>query len=441
MRPDARPELLPAGPLSLEPQPLEALPLGDGYQARRVPYAEYLRVMKAFENQVFGDNWEYDFGPARRPAPPVGEALCWLIERQGEPVGWSLALERDERTVYMADTGLLPEHQGRGLYGRLLPGLLDAFREAGYAVVQSHHRATNNRVIIPKLRRGFFVQGLNLYAGGLNVALTCPLDGPYAEAMHARSGWRAPGPEAAARLGVRPRLEGGQEGSDPAPPTPPVPWPADASPTGEVTDLGGGYTLWPVPYAVAEAAAQAHDAAAYQTLTFDWPAPAPFDPPAGQRHAWLIGFTDPGGVGGGGSGGAPHELAGWQLSRQWDRRTAYMANTALLAPHRGRGVYTRLLPTVLGTFEQAGYQTVRSQHHATNSAVLIPKLRAGFLIQGLEVTHHGVMATLLRPLVPQYAAALHLRSGLIRPALAPEAAARLGLPPQEADAGGAGGEG
>lgn len=92
-----------------------------------------------------------------------------------ELVGWQFSHQTDERTVSMADTGILPQHQGRGLYTRLLPQVLHTFRAAGYTLVTSHHRATNNRVIIPKLRAGFLLQGLNAYEGGLNVALTLSL--------------------------------------------------------------------------------------------------------------------------------------------------------------------------------------------------------------------------------------------------------------------------
>ncbi len=148
-----------------------------------------------------------------------------------ELVGWSYAHQSDERTVYMADTGILPTHQGRGLYKRLLPHLLDVFRAAGYTLVQSHHRATNNRVLVPKLREGFVLQGLNLYEGGLNAALTLSLDETYRMAQHVRSGFRQAQGEAAMRLGVRPASSPAQ--SVPAPvPLPPV--------TGTPTDLGGG---------------------------------------------------------------------------------------------------------------------------------------------------------------------------------------------------------
>ncbi|MFC4639918.1 GNAT family N-acetyltransferase [Deinococcus hohokamensis] len=381
--------------------------LGGGYSARPISTGAYREACARLEDQIFGGNWLYAFPAATKAPAPLGETFSWGLYHGETLIGWSHAQQRDERTVYMADTGLLPEHQGRGLYTRLLPHLLDTFREAGYLLVQSHHRATNNRVIVPKLRAGFFIQGLNLYEGGLNVALTLPLDEAYREALHVRSGFRQASGETARRLGVQPA---------PAQSLPDAPAPELTPPPacGPEVDLGGGYTLRPVPYADAWAVAQALETQAYDTVSFDWQAPAPHAHPTGERFAWLVLFGQ--------------QVAGWQISRQWDNRTAYMVNTALLPGHRGHGVYSRLLPVVLDTLQAAGYPLVRSHHHATNNAVLVPKLRAGFRLQGLEVGHHGVMAVLQRSFDPAYERYMDVRSGLARPQ--GEVAARLGLQDQ-----------
>lgn len=151
--------------------------------------------------------------------------------------------------------------------------------------------------------------------------------------------------------------------------------------------------------------------AAYQSVSFGWAAPAPRPNPDVPRYAWLISHAG--------------EVAGWQLSRQWDARTAYMANTAFLPGHRGKGLYTRLLPLVLDALRAEGYSLVRSHHHATNNAVIVPKLRAGFCIQGLQTDEHGVMAVLIHAFDPVYREYMDVRSGLTRPG--GEVARRLGL--------------
>ncbi|SMB89258.1 GNAT family N-acetyltransferase [Deinococcus hopiensis] len=385
---------------------MSTLPLGGVYEARSISFETYHDACARLEDRIFGGNWLYAFGPATKPPPPLGETFQWGLYRGEELIGWHHAHARDGRTVYMADTGILPEHQGHGLYTRLLPLVLETYREAGYTLVHSHHRATNNRVVVPKLRVGFSIQGLNLYEGGLNVALTLSLDETYRESMHVRSGLKQASGEAARRLGLS--LMAGREGTEAAIPSVSLPLPEEA---GKGQDLGGGYSLHRVPYETYLGVYHQLAGAAYTSVSFDWQAPTPFPAPEVPRYTWLVAHAG--------------EVVGWHFSRRWDARTAYMVNTAFLPAHRRQGLYTRLLPLVLGTLETQGYRLVRSHHHATNNAVILPKLRAGFCLQGLEVDDHGVMAVLIRAFDPVYQDYMDLRSGLTRPK--GEAARRIGL--------------
>lgn len=378
--------------------------LGNGYTARPISLEEYRAACTRLEDRIFGGTSLYAFGPPTKAPPPLGQTFQWGLYSGEELIGWHHAHQQDERTVSMADTGLLPEHQGRGLYSRLLPHLLAVYREAGYTLVTSRHRATNNRVIVPKLRAGFFLQGLSLYEGGLSASLTLSLDDTYRDAMHVRSGFRGARGREARRLGLNlAELEEPAMGAGPHVPLP------DAA--GEELDLGGGYTLRPVAIKVAREVADGLAALVFGSVSFDWQTAPALTPTQGRGHAWIIAHAG--------------EVAGWQMSRQWDARTAYMVNTALVPPHRGKGVYTRLLPAVLAALKAEGYLLVRSHHHATNNAVLIPKLRAGFRFQGLQVDEHGVMAVLLYSFDDIYREYMDVRSGLTQPA--GEVARRLGL--------------
>ncbi|MFC4455559.1 GNAT family N-acetyltransferase [Deinococcus sonorensis] len=386
-----------------------AVDLGGGYQAREVPLQTYLELYARLEDRVFSSvSYQWPEPAALPTALAQLPTHTWLIygPDQPEPVGWHYARQSDGRSVTMVNTGLLPEHRGRGLYTRLLPHLLAAFRKAGYTLVRSHHHLTNTAVILPKLRAGFFIQGLIHNDHGLMLELVYSVDPVYREAMRVRSGEIRPSGEAARRLGL-----------DEAAPGAPATAAAVALPDaeGEEVDLGDGYTLRPVPSHVAWAVADALEPLAFQTVSFDWGEAARREPPAGQRFAWIV-------VHGG-------RVAGWQISRQWDARSAYMVNTALLPEHRGRGIYTRLLPLVMETLRAEGYRVIRSHHHATNNAVLVPKLRAGFVISGLEMDHHGIVVVLSAALDPLYRAYLDVRTGLTRPT--GELARRLRLTPQE----------
>ena len=62
-----------------------------------------------------------------------------------------------------------------------------------------------------------------------------------------------------------------------------------------------------------------------------------------------------------------------------------MVSTGILKEHRRRGIYAALLPVVLERVRTKGFQVVTSRHNLTNNAVIIPKLKAGFVISGFEV--------------------------------------------------------
>lgn len=79
------------------------------------------------------------------------------------------------------------------------------------------------------------------------------------------------------------------------------------------------------------------------------------------------------------------EIIGWLLGGQADQETFYMMNTGILPAHQGKGIYTALLPKFLAYLQSLGYQKVSSRHIATHNAVIVPKLKAGFLITGMEL--------------------------------------------------------
>lgn len=359
---------------------------------------------ECFSPEIFGQTWQFEYSP--RQVKPDGQPMTWGLYDGETLVGWSHAYPWDENIMYMADTGILPAYQGQGLYSRLLPVMLSAFRAAGYREVVSIHKALNNAVIIPKLRAGFVVQKLGYTDSGLEVTLSLALDETYSKAQQAMTGWRQPNAPTvaaldwgevqakAARLAKAPRI---------------------AAPSSEGLDLGGGYSLQATDPATFQAVYAQLEASAYATVAFDWQGVPALPMPEVPRHCWLVVF-----------GG---EVVGWQASRQYDKYTALMQNTALLPAHRGKGVYKALLAAVLDALRSAGYQKVISHHHAVNNAVLVPKLRAGFAITGLSLDEHGLVLTLTYSFDPVYAEYLRFRSGMIRPE--GELLGRMGLAERE----------
>ncbi|MGE5095399.1 MAG: GNAT family N-acetyltransferase [Betaproteobacteria bacterium] len=77
-------------------------------------------------------------------------------------------------------------------------------------------------------------------------------------------------------------------------------------------------------------------------------------------------------------------LVGWTYG--WFERsgTYYMANSAVLPEHRRKGIYSALVRRAVEAAAERGTSVVRSRHVAANNAVLIAKLKLGFVITGSE---------------------------------------------------------
>jgi hypothetical protein len=84
------------------------------------------------------------------------------VFEQGEFIGWHIGDQKSREEFYMRNTGILPDHQGKGVYPKLLQAVLELTAKLGFQVISSKHNATNNRVIIPKLRAGFVISGLEI---------------------------------------------------------------------------------------------------------------------------------------------------------------------------------------------------------------------------------------------------------------------------------------
>ncbi len=78
-------------------------------------------------------------------------------------------------------------------------------------------------------------------------------------------------------------------------------------------------------------------------------------------------------------------FVGWHLGLQVAPSNFMMVSTGILKEHRRRGIYTALLQVVLERVKAEGFQVVSSRHNLTNNAVIVPKLKAGFVISGFEV--------------------------------------------------------
>jgi ribosomal protein S18 acetylase RimI-like enzyme len=79
------------------------------------------------------------------------------------------------------------------------------------------------------------------------------------------------------------------------------------------------------------------------------------------------------------------KIIGWSFGYQKDAEEFYMVNSAVFPEYRNRGVYTKLLEMIIEKAAEEGFQIVSSFHHASNNAIIIPKLKAGFKIVGMKI--------------------------------------------------------
>lgn len=89
------------------------------------------------------------------------------------------------------------------------------------------------------------------------------------------------------------------------------------------------------------------------------------------------------------------KLIGWSWGFAKSNHEYYMCNSAVYPEYRGKKIYTTLMNTTIDKVTSDGFQEITSKHHTSNNAVLIPKLKKGFLISGSEInTRFGLMISL-----------------------------------------------
>lgn len=94
------------------------------------------------------------------------------------------------------------------------------------------------------------------------------------------------------------------------------------------------------------------------------------------------------------------ELVGsyWGQQEAWGRY--YMVNTIFVPRLHGRGLYRALLARIVAAVAASGFREIYSRHRADNNAILVPKLKAGFVIAAFEIA-------------PRFGLLVHLRRYLL----------------------------
>ncbi|KUG06158.1 GNAT family N-acetyltransferase [Solirubrum puertoriconensis] len=137
--------------------------------------------------------------------------LHFLLYDGETPIGWHFGLQRNELEYHMANTAVLPEYQGRGVYSAFLQFAKARIFAEGFQYITSLHRADNNAVLVPKLKAGFQIQAFGYLIQpmlfevnyGPMIQLICPAKELYRKLFDAQAGTRALAEELGPQLGAQ----------------------------------------------------------------------------------------------------------------------------------------------------------------------------------------------------------------------------------------------
>lgn len=87
----------------------------------------------------------------------------YLVAKDGDTIiGWSFGMQKSESDFYMVNSSVFPEYRRKGIYTEMLKLAVDKIKEMGFQFIYSRHKLTNNDVIIPKLKYGFNIVGMEV---------------------------------------------------------------------------------------------------------------------------------------------------------------------------------------------------------------------------------------------------------------------------------------
>lgn len=150
-----------------------SIPLFGPYSLRKTPEAEWWTFFRANYRKVFGSTADFQYmsllsEEEKSNIETLSKAFeqvrtyFYLIYHGDEPIGWTSGRQDHADRMYMENTGILPAHQGKGIYSAMLPILLELIRKQGFQRVYSRHNAVNNAILIPKMKAGFLITSMEL---------------------------------------------------------------------------------------------------------------------------------------------------------------------------------------------------------------------------------------------------------------------------------------
>ncbi len=144
------------------------------YEVRVLGPKEFDKLYQEHRVEVFQEDhsfplWDVlskeELDNVKRLGQNMGEPykLCLAVfDKDNNFIGWSWGFQENSTTYYMCNSAVLPEYRRHGVYGAMLDKCLAILEAEGFQLVYSRHCATNNSVIIPKLKAGFIISKMEM---------------------------------------------------------------------------------------------------------------------------------------------------------------------------------------------------------------------------------------------------------------------------------------
>ena len=112
-----------------------------------------------------------------------------LFDEKDRFVGWTCGFQANPNEFYMMSSAVFPEYRRKGWYTKLVKCMLAEVDSQGFQMVSSNHIATNNPVIIAKMKLGFMITGIEVSDNmGIILRLVYSLNPLRAEVLKYRTG-------------------------------------------------------------------------------------------------------------------------------------------------------------------------------------------------------------------------------------------------------------
>jgi ribosomal protein S18 acetylase RimI-like enzyme len=136
---------------------------------------EFVPVFRELRPTIFSENNDIDYSTYWSEEEHTKfkdlQSMCktevrsYLLCKDGEKIiGWSFGFQKDAEEFYMVNSAVIPEYRNLGVYKKLLSMIIDKAKAEGFQIVSSIHHASNNAILIPKLKIGFKIIGMKIHA-------------------------------------------------------------------------------------------------------------------------------------------------------------------------------------------------------------------------------------------------------------------------------------